>query len=70
MERNCILWGIQVVIPGNCRSKMLEDLNCEHAGMTRMKAISRSCFSPEVSLSMKADASYPSFVAHIVYPLP
>jgi hypothetical protein len=36
--------GIRVVIPVNCPPEMLEDPHREHAGMTRMKAIFRSCF--------------------------
>ena len=42
MEVGCLFWGTRVVVPGNLRFKLLEELHCNHPGIARMKAVARS----------------------------
>ena len=42
IEDDCLLWGARVVVPQKLREKLLEELHRDHAGMTRMKSVSRS----------------------------
>ena len=42
LEKNCLLWGIRVVIPEKYRDKVLHQLHTDHPGIGRMKSIARS----------------------------
>ena len=39
---NCLLWGRRVVIPQVFRKSLLEELHCNHVGITKMKALARN----------------------------
>ncbi|XP_054708231.1 uncharacterized protein K02A2.6-like [Uloborus diversus] len=41
-DKNCLLWGMRVVIPSVYRSRVLDLLHGTHQGTTKMKAIARS----------------------------
>ena len=41
-EGDCLLWGIRVVVPAKYQNVVLQELHCDHAGMTRMKSLARS----------------------------
>ena len=41
-ERNCLLWGLRVVIPARLQGQLLEELHIAHPGMVRMKEVARS----------------------------
>ena len=43
-ESGCLLWGNRVIIPGQLRSKLIEELHQDHPGIARMKSIARSYF--------------------------
>lgn len=42
IEKDCLLWGTRVVIPGVLQSKVLELIHDTHIGVARMKALARS----------------------------
>ncbi|KAG7310777.1 hypothetical protein JYU34_003593 [Plutella xylostella] len=42
IELGCLMWGHRVIIPSECRSKVLKELHDSHMGVTKTKAISRS----------------------------
>ena len=42
LEGDCVLWGMQVVIPQKLRDKILEELHRGHSGTATMKAVARS----------------------------
>ncbi|CAG9560835.1 unnamed protein product [Danaus chrysippus] len=41
-ELGCIMWGHRVVIPENCRDRVLMDLHEPHMGVSKTKAMARS----------------------------
>lgn len=41
-ELGCILWGHRVVIPSNCRDRVLKELHEPHMGIVKTKALARS----------------------------
>ena len=43
IEGDCLLWGARVVIPTKLRDRLLKELHQDHPGVSRMKAIARSC---------------------------
>ena len=44
MEKDCILWGVRVVVPLKFQSRVLDELHDTPPGIVRMKAIARSYF--------------------------
>ena len=42
VEGDCVLWGIQVIVPKKLQNEVLMELHREHQGIARMKAITRS----------------------------
>ena len=42
MEGGCLLWGTRVVVPKKLQGKVLNELHCNHLGMSRMKNLARS----------------------------
>ena len=42
IKANCLLWGMRVVVPASCQSRILQDLHQEYGGMTHMKSVARS----------------------------
>ena len=42
IERNCLMWGIRVIVPQIYQQKVLNELHLDHPGMSRMKSIARS----------------------------
>ena len=42
VEEDCLLWGTRIIIPSALRSSILEDLQRDHPGVVRMKAMARS----------------------------
>ncbi|UYV72243.1 K02A2.6-like, partial [Cordylochernes scorpioides] len=44
VDRECLVWGMRVVIPPSLRIKMLNCLHETHSGMNKMKAVARSHF--------------------------
>lgn len=42
VELGCIMWGHRVVIPSNCRDKVLDELHDSHMGVVKTKSIARS----------------------------
>jgi transposase InsO family protein len=44
LEKDCLLWGNRVVVPGVLRANLLLDLHQEHMGAARMKARARMYF--------------------------
>ena len=42
LQNGCILWGNRVIIPIDCRSKLIDELHSQHVGSTRMKQLARS----------------------------
>ena len=42
LEGNCLLWGIQVIVPKKLQEKVLSELHRGHQGAARMKAVARS----------------------------
>ena len=41
-QGDAVLWGNRVIIPLKLQSRILEELQCGHPGITRMKALARS----------------------------
>lgn len=41
-ELGCVMWGHRIVIPENCRNKVLLELHESHMGIVKTKAIARS----------------------------
>ena len=41
VQNDCLLWGIQVIVPPLLREKILEELHISHPGMSRMKSLAR-----------------------------
>ena len=39
---NCLIWGRRVVVPQVFRRSLLEELHCNHLGITKMKALARN----------------------------
>ena len=44
VEGDCLMWGIQVIVPEALQTKVLYSLHDTHPGATRMKATARSYF--------------------------
>ena len=42
VEENCILWGIQVIVPAKLQLLVLEDLRSSHPGIVVMKGLARN----------------------------
>ena len=42
VERDCLLWGLRVVIPDSLHRQILEKLHVAQPGIVRMKEITRS----------------------------
>ena len=42
VEGDCVLWGIQVIVPKKLQYEVLVELHRDHQGIARMKAIVRS----------------------------
>ncbi|XP_013925140.1 PREDICTED: uncharacterized protein LOC106551546 [Thamnophis sirtalis] len=42
VQRGCLLWGHQVVVPASLRTTVLQQLHHAHPGIVRMKALGRS----------------------------
>ncbi|XP_052327850.1 uncharacterized protein K02A2.6-like [Oncorhynchus keta] len=42
-DQGCVLWGSRVVVPHKFQRRLLSDLHEGHPGITRMKALARSC---------------------------
>ena len=42
VEQDCVMWGLQVLIPEKYQNQMLEELHVAHPGMVRMKEVVRS----------------------------
>ena len=42
MQDGCVLWGARVVIPPQCRQKVIQELHLAHPGINRMKGLTRS----------------------------
>ncbi|KAL5509164.1 hypothetical protein EMCRGX_G004476 [Ephydatia muelleri] len=42
VEGDCLMWGIRVVVPAKLQEHVLQELNKEHPGASRMKALARS----------------------------
>ncbi len=42
IQNNCLLWGNRVIIPTDCRNKLISELHSEHVGASRMKQLARS----------------------------
>jgi hypothetical protein len=42
VERNCLIWGLRVVIPSKLQEQLLEELHIAHPGIVRMKEVARS----------------------------
>ena len=54
IERDCLLWGIRVVIPTRYQKDMLEELHVGHRGIVRMKELACSYFWwPNVDLEIE-----------------
>ena len=43
-QENCILWGIQVIVPAKLQLLVLEDLHSSHPGIVQMKDLARTMF--------------------------
>lgn len=42
LEDDCIMWGVQVVVPTKLRNRVLEELHNSHMGIAKTKALARS----------------------------
>ena len=42
MEGVCVLWGTRVIVPKKLQGRVLDELHCNHLGMSRMKSLARS----------------------------
>ena len=42
VENSCLLWENRVIVPINLQSKVFGELHDNHAGINRMKALTRS----------------------------
>ena len=42
VEEGCLLWGISVIVLKSLQAEILKELNQDHPGVSRMKAIARS----------------------------
>ena len=42
VQNNCLMWGIQVIVPEALKEKVLAELHTSHLGMSRMKSLARS----------------------------
>ena len=42
VDRDCLLWGMRVIIPTMFQGELLSELHAEHFGMTKTKALARS----------------------------
>lgn len=41
-ELGCVMWGYRLVVPNNCREKILRELHDTHMGIVKTKSIARS----------------------------
>ena len=44
VQRECLLWGTQVIVFLKLRKQVLEELHAGHQGMSRMKSLARCYF--------------------------
>lgn len=54
VERECLLWGMRVIIPKSCQQQVLSLLHEQHTGMVRMKWLARSlCWWPNIDAEIE-----------------
>ena len=42
IERDCVMWGIRVIIPAKLQPQVLQELHSDHPGISRMRSLARS----------------------------
>ena len=42
MLKGCVLWGTRVLVPSKLQGRVLDELHCNHLGMSPMKSLARS----------------------------
>ena len=42
VEGGCVLWGTRVIVPKKLQGRVLDELHCNHLGMSRMKSLAQS----------------------------
>ena len=62
VERDCLLWGLRVIIPASLHSPILEELHQAHPGIIWMKEVARSDvwwpqFDDDIEATVRACAS-------------